>query len=137
MLSVLLKGCESISCTQCWSGLCLWCVCVCMCVCVGGYTVGKQSRRDADCVESQQQQLQTPETHCTSLCLSPSSSLLHLFCFSDAAQMDSALIYGKKSPQYSHGDLYLSLIHTHTHTQSMPVPSFHCIPPRSLCVHVL
>ena len=67
---------------------------------VGGYTVGKLSRRDADCVESQQ--LQTPETHCTSLSLSlslsPSSSLLHLFSFSDAAPTDSALIYEKKSP---------------------------------------
>lgn len=37
--------------------------------------------------------------------------------------MDSALIYGKKSPEYSHGDLHLSLTHTllQTTTRSLRV----------------
>ena len=109
------------------------CVCVCVCVC----TVGKLSRGDADCVESRQQKFQTPETHCASLylplslyailslslslplslpplALSPAFSLPHLFCFSDAARTDTALIYRKKSPQCSHGDLSLSVSHTAT-----------------------
>lgn len=39
--------------------------------------------------------------------------------------MDSALMYGKKSPLSSHGDISLFLIHTHRES----TPSFLCTPP--------
>lgn len=41
--------------------------------------------------------------------------------------MDSALMYGKKSPLSSHGDISLFLIHTHTERES--TPSFLCTHP--------
>ena len=137
-LSVFLKGLKSISCFYCCSGLSVYDVCVWVCVYVGGYTVGKLSRRDADCVESQQ--LQTPETHCTSLSLSLSillaaSLVFFLRCSSNGLGPD---LWKEKPSVVMVISLSLSLslskTHTHTHTHYMPVPSFHCRPCRSVCV---
>ena len=139
-LSVFLKGLKSISCFYCCSGLSVYDVCVWVCVYVGGYTVGKLSRRDADCVESQQ--LQTPETHSTSLSLSLSLHPPRCFtCFLSQMQLQRTRPwFMKRKAQCSHGDLSLSLslskTHTHTHTHTLHACSFIPLQTMSICVCV-